>query len=99
VALEEGEEARENSNFVLEQQATVSVLVVTQKKKMRNSSSLDCCCCCCFAGGCDDVAGAGSKQVCNHPLSFASSFVRADFRVFHVITTTVWRLTLFSLFV
>ncbi len=77
--------------------ADCSVLVVTQKKKMRNISSLDCCCC--FAGGCDDVAGAGSKQVCNHPLSFASSFVPADFRVFHVITTTVWRLTLFSLFV
>jgi len=40
-----------------------------------------------------------SKQVRNQPLSSASSFVRADFRVFHVITTTVWRLTLFSLFV
>jgi hypothetical protein len=80
--------------------ADCSVLVVTHKKKMRNSTSLDCCCCCCcFVGGCDDDASAGSKQVCNHPLSFASSFVRTDFRVFHVITTIVWRLTLFSLFV
>ncbi len=78
--------------------ADCSVLVVTQKKKMRNNNSLDSCCCCCFAGGRDDAARVGSKQVCNH-LSFASSFVRADFRVFHVITTIVWRLTLFSLFV